>query len=86
MTPTDLRYFAYAHLPLHLAIVSEPFAMLAHKIVEQLPHGPQRDLCLQKLLEAKDCAVRCALSMPADEMAMQGYRRIDPSSIPEKQK
>lgn len=77
--PTEplLQFFAYAHLPVHLQLVSQPFCALAHAIVYGdtapesgtvsfgkgggLPRNPERTVALRKLLEAKDCAVRAAL-------------------------
>lgn len=56
-----LQFFAYEHLPSHLAKVSAPFGALATHIVETLPRNPERTVTLRKLLEAKDCAVRAAL-------------------------
>lgn len=53
-----LQWFAYAHLPEHLQVVSRPFGELAEKIVETLPQNAERTVALRKLLEAKDCAVR----------------------------
>jgi len=55
------QFFSYAHLPPHLAAVSEPFAVLADRIVSMLPRNPERTVALRKLLEAKDAAVRAAL-------------------------
>ena len=43
-----LQFFAYAHLPPHLQAVSKPFGDLAYDLVD-------------KLLEAKDAAVRALL-------------------------
>jgi hypothetical protein len=57
-----LQYFAYSHLPQDLKAVSEPFGQLAARIVETLPRNPERTMALRKLLEAKDCAVRAALT------------------------
>jgi hypothetical protein len=57
-----LQYFAYSHLPEKLKAVSEPFGQLAARIVETLPRNPERTMALRKLLEAKDCAVRAALT------------------------
>jgi hypothetical protein len=57
-----LRWFAYAHLPEKLRAVSEPFGVLAHRIVDTLPQCAERTVALRKLLEAKDAAVRAALS------------------------
>lgn len=56
-----LKYFRYLHLPDHLQAASEPFSSLAHLVVESLERSPERTVCLRKLLEAKDCAVRAAL-------------------------
>ena len=56
-----LRYFQWAHLPDELARVSEPFAILAYRLVDNLPSGPERTVALRKLLESKDAAVRAAL-------------------------
>jgi hypothetical protein len=55
MTP---RYFEYAHLPAHLQEVSKPFHDLAVSLLTMVPPGEQRDLGMQRLLEAKDCMVR----------------------------
>ena len=59
-----LRFFKHKHLPAPLAEISAPFGELAHKVAEGL-EGPEATVCLRKLLEAKDCAVRAAL--PASE-------------------
>lgn len=56
-----LKYFAFAHLPPLLQAVSMPFAAIARRIVETLPSSAERTVCLLKLLEAKDCAVRAAV-------------------------
>jgi hypothetical protein len=56
-----LQFFEYAHLPPHLAQISEEFYKLAHWIAEALPRNPERTVALRKLLEAKDCAVRAKL-------------------------
>lgn len=56
-----LQFFEYAHLPEHLREVSKPFGDLANMIAETLPSNPERTVALQKLLEAKDCAVRARL-------------------------
>lgn len=48
-------------LPPHLAEVSEKFAELAHELVGPLAlDGAQVTIALQKLIEAKDAAVRAA--------------------------
>lgn len=55
-----LRYFEYGHLPQHLQEISRPFAELAELMSETI-FGPEATVCIRKLLEAKDCAVRAAL-------------------------
>lgn len=57
-----LKFFDYEHLPPRLADVSRPFCLLAHHMAEALPPSPEATVFLRKLLEAKDCAVRAALS------------------------
>lgn len=59
-----LQYFVYMHLPAHLQDVSRPFCDLAHHLANTIPDGPELTVCLRKLLESKDCAVRAALSPP----------------------
>lgn len=56
-----LLYFGYSHLFENLQEVSRPFYELAERVDETLPGGSEKDACLRKLLEAKDCAVRAAL-------------------------
>jgi len=56
-----MQFFAHAHLPPHLAEVSEPFCKLAERICA-LPNNAERSVALRKLLESKDAAVRAALT------------------------
>ena len=56
-----LQFFAYDHLPPHLAVISKEFGVLAHTVVAELPRNPERTVALRKLLEAKDAAVRARL-------------------------
>jgi hypothetical protein len=56
-----LQFFSYAHLRDDLKDVSVPFAQVAHHVVDTLPRNPERTVCIRKLLEAKDCAVRAKL-------------------------
>lgn len=56
-----LQFFAYAHLPQNLQVVSKPFGDLAEQLVQHLPKNPERTVALRKLLEAKDAAVRARL-------------------------
>ncbi len=61
MPSTTIKYFEYSHLPAHLQEVSKPIGELAHKLEIELPDGPEKSAGMRKLLEAKDCFVRCAL-------------------------
>jgi len=56
-----LQYFKVEHLRPDLAEVSRPFGQLAQALDTTLPGSPEKSVCLRKLLEAKDCAVRAAL-------------------------
>lgn len=56
-----LRFFAYAHLPTTLQLMSKPFFDLALFMVANLSPSAERTAALRKLLEAKDCAVRAAI-------------------------
>lgn len=60
-TEALLEYFRYAHLPEHLQATSKSFCDLAHDLAEKL-YGPELTVCLRKLLEAKDCAVRARMT------------------------
>jgi len=64
-TDKMLQFFAYDHLPEHLQPISMPFSHLANAVVDNLPENPERTVCLRKLLEAKDCAVRAYMWKPA---------------------
>lgn len=73
MATTTLRYFDFAHLPPHLQAVSRPIGELAQLLEAQLPDGPEKSAGMRKLLEAKDCFVRCMLpAVPAQEFARKG--------------
>lgn len=56
-----MQFFAYAHLPEHLQLISKPFGELAEVVRSTLPRNPERSTALRKLLEAKDAAVRASL-------------------------
>lgn len=56
-----LRWFQYGHLPPVLQDVSRPFCELAQTVCASITGGPERTVCLRKLLEAKDAAVRAHL-------------------------
>jgi hypothetical protein len=64
-TKALLSYFKYDHLPPRLQQVSKPFCELAHDVASTWT-GPEATVCLRKLLEAKDCAVRAALKPTED--------------------
>lgn len=54
-----MQFFAFEHLPEDMQKISKPFGILAREIHDQIfPDNIERNMCLRKLLEAKDCAVR----------------------------
>ena len=57
-----LQYFEYRHLPQRLQEVSQPLHDLAHHLALTLPQNAELTTGLRKLLEAKDCFVRAALT------------------------
>jgi hypothetical protein len=57
-----MQFFAWGHLPAHLAAVSRPFGELAEHMHATLPRNPERSAALRKMLEAKDAAVRALLA------------------------
>lgn len=59
-----MRYFAFLHLPPKLQQVSRHFYTLAEVVQNTVPDGPEKTVCLRKLLESKDAAVRAALDLP----------------------
>ena len=70
MHPNDeslLKFFAFSHLPEHLQDISRPCQATAELMAQQLD-GPELTAGLRKLLEAKDCFVRAALTA-ADVLA-----------------
>jgi hypothetical protein len=70
-----LQYFATGHLRGDLAEVSRPFGELAQALDRQLPGSPEKSVCMRKLLEAKDCAVRAALWQGSSEEPRNGDSR-----------
>jgi hypothetical protein len=56
-----MRYFDFAHLPVHLQEISQHFALVATFMDAQLPDSAEKSAGLRKLLEAKDCFVRAKL-------------------------
>lgn len=60
----NMKFFEYKHLPEFLQAVSKPFCELANELNEgrDASHHPEEvEMCLRKLLESKDCAVRATL-------------------------
>lgn len=57
-----LQFFEYKHLPEDLQNVSAVLSKVAHDMVDELPRCAERTAGLRKLLEAKDCFVRAAVS------------------------
>lgn len=53
--------FSFHHLPAELQVISEPVAVLAQRMIDTVPDGPELSAGLRKLLEAKDCFVRAGL-------------------------
>lgn len=62
MASPILVYFDHQHLPAKLKAVSEPFGTLAKLMDEGLPDCAEKSAGLRKLLEAKDCMVRAAIT------------------------
>lgn len=60
-TEQVFRWFAYEHLPPNLRRVSAQFHDLAEAMAEEF-EGSEVTVGLRKLLEAKDCFVRAAVS------------------------
>lgn len=62
-----LRYFTYEHLPTHLAEISRPFCLLAQETAKRWERNnnevsySETVKALDRLLEAKDAAVRAAV-------------------------
>lgn len=59
-----MKFFDYAHLPMHLQLVSRPIYQMAHEMDGALPDCAEKTAGMRKLLEAKDCFVRAALEGP----------------------
>jgi hypothetical protein len=57
-----MQYFTWSHLPPHLQEVSKPLGKLAEQMNLILPDGAEKSAGLRKLLEAKDCFVRQAVT------------------------
>lgn len=56
-----MRWFDSAHLPPDLQEVAVPIEKLAQRMDAELPETAEKTAGLRKLLEAKDCLVRCKI-------------------------
>jgi hypothetical protein len=56
------RFFTFDHLADCLQPPSAACAELAQQMIDRLPDGPELTAGLRKLLEAKDCFVRAAIT------------------------
>ena len=62
-----LRWFRYKHLPDPLKETSKKFHDLAYELTDNSPLSDELLMCLRKLLEAKDAAVRVKREMIGGE-------------------
>ena len=69
------QFFKFSHLQGKLKATSRRFAKMALEIISNLPANPERTVCLRKLLEAKDCAVRAVLEQQTEEAPRAGAVR-----------
>ena len=76
-TTTTIQYFSSTHLPGALQAVAGPIEVLARKLEAFLPGGPEKSAGMRKLLEAKDCFVRCALDLPPATVPPHQQRVLD---------
>lgn len=60
-----LQFFTYTHLPPDLQEVSKPFCELAANLETRFASTAEKTAGLRKLLEAKDCFVRCLVEEKA---------------------
>ena len=79
MAQPDLRYFAFRHLAPRLQRISAPFAEVATWIATALPDNPQTRRAMERLLEAKDCAVRGCLDLPEGTL-VEAFRKPEPAT------
>lgn len=86
-----LQFFEFAHLPGNLQQISVRFRETACWVADNL-EGPEATVCLRKLLEAKDCAVRAGLGTaelpknPVPDLIVRdpagvGYDRVSFSGV-----
>lgn len=53
-----MKHFTTEGLPLKEVLVARPFCMLADTMAQRLPYGEESKKCLDKIMEAMDCALR----------------------------
>lgn len=58
-----MRWFDCRHLPQDLRAISRNFEVLAEDINHKFPESAEKTAGLRKLLEAKDCIVRCGVEL-----------------------
>jgi hypothetical protein len=65
----SLRYFEYDHLPEPMRSVSKEIHDTAVTMIQLLKDagGPETEMGMRKLLEAKDCFVRASLDLRRPE-------------------
>ena len=62
----NLSHFTADHLPADLRAVSQPIGDLARDLDKSLPDCAEKTAGMRKLLEAKDCFVRQAITDQKD--------------------
>jgi hypothetical protein len=67
MMNETIEYFRYEHLPKKLQKVSKPYCDLAQGIRNHGPFNWENLKAMDKILAAKDCAVRAHLREDLDE-------------------
>ena len=55
-----LQFFQSDHLPPEYRMIGELFGQMAEESAEKLPQNSESTMCMRKLLEARDCAMRSA--------------------------
>lgn len=83
MPSTTIHWFTYGHLPAELQAVVEPIAELARQMEASLPDGPEKSAGMRKLLEAKDCFVRAAISPDSAPVALDPTLLRDMTTPPD---
>ena len=69
-TEPMMRFFEYSELSPYAQIAAKPFLALAQEIESSHLPSPERTVALRKLLESRDCVMRCV----TDRLASEGKR------------